>query len=103
MAKSKNDTKSIKHKASTPERRENLLISLSYDLAEARLREGTASAQEVVHFLKLGSTKEKLEKEYLEQKVELSKAKTEALKSAKEIEALYVKAMDAMKSYSGDN
>ena len=50
-------------KAFTPEGRENQLISFAYDLVEKRLREGTATAQETVHFLKMGSTKSRLEKE----------------------------------------
>ena len=49
--------------ALTPEARENQLISIAYDLVEKRLLEGTASSQETTHFLKLGSTKERKEKE----------------------------------------
>ena len=36
------------------------------DLAEQRLRDGTASSQEVTYWLRLGSRKEKLEQEMLE-------------------------------------
>ena len=52
--------------ATSPEARENQLISLAYDLVEQRLRDGTATSQETVHFLKLGSTKDRIEKEILE-------------------------------------
>ena len=38
-----------------PENREMQLTALAYDAAEQRLRDGTASAQEIVYFLKLGS------------------------------------------------
>ena len=48
--------------ALTPEARENQLISLASDLAEKQLREGTASSQVITHYLKLGSTKERIEK-----------------------------------------
>ena len=87
--------------ALTPEARENQLIYLATDLAEKQLREGTASSQVITHYLKLGSTKEKIEKEILERQKELITAKTEALKSNKKIEELYENAITAMKRYSG--
>lgn len=89
--------------ALTPEARENQLISLAVDLAEKQLQEGTASSQVLTHYLKLASTKERIEKELLEKKKELLEAKTEALKSAKRIEELYVDAITAMKKYSGND
>lgn len=89
------------HPARTPEARENQLISLAYDLAEERLREGTATSAEVVHFLKLGSLKERQELELNKKKMELMTAKTEALQSAKRIEELYGAAIKAMQKYSG--
>lgn len=85
--------------ASTPEARENQLISMATDLAEKQLAEGTASSQVITHFLKLGSTKEKLELEKLKKENELLVAKTESLESAKRVEDLYVKAMEAFKGY----
>jgi hypothetical protein len=87
--------------ALTPEARENQLISLAVDLAEQQLREGTASSQVITHYLKLGSTKERIEKEILEKQKELISAKTENLKSAKRIEELYADAINAMRKYSG--
>ena len=87
--------------ATTPEARENQLISLAVDLAERQLVEGTASSQVITHYLKLGSTKERIEKEILEKQKILIEAKTEALQSAKRIEELYSNALNAMKSYSG--
>lgn len=87
--------------ALTPEARENQLISLAVDLAEEQLRQGTASSQVITHFLKLGSTKEKIEKEILEKQKELIAAKTETLQSAKRVEELYSNALNAMKKYSG--
>lgn len=89
--------------ALTPESRENQLISLAVDLAEKQLQEGTASSQVITHYLKLGSTKEKIEKEILMQQKELISAKTEALKSAKRIEELYTNAIKAMRTYGGHN
>ena len=87
--------------ALTPESRENQLISLAVDLAEKQLQEGTASSQVITHYLKLGSTKERIEKEILEKQKELISAKTDALKSAKRIEALYEDAIKAMNTYKG--
>lgn len=85
----------------TPEARENQMISLAVDLAEKQLMEGTASAQVITHYLKLGSTKERIEKEILEKQKDLITAKTENLQSAKRIEELYDKAISAMRDYSG--
>lgn len=87
--------------ALTPEARENQLIALATNLAEKQLIEGTASSQVITHYLKLGSTKERIEKEILEKQKELISAKTEALQSAKRIEELYTDAINAMKRYSG--
>ena len=87
--------------ALSPEARENQLISLSVDLAEKQLREGTASSQVITHFLKMGSTKERLERERLEEENKLLRAKTEALQTAKNVETLYADAIKAMKTYSG--
>ena len=71
--------------ALTPEARENQMISLAVDLAEKQLMEGTASSQVITHYLKLGSTKERIEKEILEKQKELISPKTESLQSAKRI------------------
>jgi hypothetical protein len=87
--------------ATTPEARENQLISLAVDLAEKQLSKGTASSQVISHYLRLGSTKEHLEKEILKSKKILIQAKTEALQSAKKIEELYTNALNAMRTYSG--
>lgn len=92
---------SAPHPARTPEARENQMIALAYDLAEERLRQGTATSAEVVHFLKLGSLKERQELELTKKKMELMQAKTEALQSAKRIEELYGAAIAAMRRYSG--
>ena len=87
--------------ALSPEARENQLVSLAVDLAEKQLRDGTASSQVITHYLKLGSTKQKIEKEILEKQKELIEAKTQSLQSAKRIEELYANALDAMRNYSG--
>lgn len=88
--------------ALNPEARENQMVSLAVDLAEKQLLEGTASSQVITHYLKIGSTKERIEKEILEKQKELIDAKTQALHSAKRVEELYANALKAMKSYSGN-
>lgn len=87
--------------ATTPEGRENQLIAMAHDLAEKQILEGTASSQVIAHFLKLGSTKDRLEREKLQRENELLKAKTDAVQSSKKTEELYKNALAAMKSYSG--
>lgn len=98
---SEKDTPKKMRPATTPEARENQLIALAVDLAEKQLLEGTASSQVITHYLKLGSTKERIEREILENQKELIKAKTETLQSTKKIEELYTNAINAMKNYSG--
>jgi hypothetical protein len=87
--------------ALTPEARENQLISLAIDLVEQRLLDGTASSQVITHYLKLGSTKERIEKEILVKQKDFITAKTEALQSAKRVEDLYDEAIKAMRRYNG--
>lgn len=87
--------------ALTPEARENQLINLAVDLAEKQLSEGTASAQVITHYLKLGSIKERLEREKLEQENQYLRAKTESIQSARRIEELYENALSAIREYSG--
>ena len=100
MGKNKQEEKRIRP-ALTPESREDQLVALAINLAEKQLLEGTASAQVISHFLKIGSTKERIEKEILEEQKDLIKAKTEALKSEKRVEELYQEALDAMRRYAG--
>ena len=101
MAKTKTAKKT--RPALSPEARENQLISRAVDLAEKQLIEGTASSQVITHYLKLGSTKERIEKEILEKQKELISAKTEAMRSAKRVEELYANALNAMRRYSGQS
>lgn len=89
--------------ALTPEARENQMISLAVDLAERQLLEGNASSQVITHYLKLGSTKERIEKEILEKQKDLIEAKTQTLQSAQRIEELYSNALNAIKKYSGQD
>lgn len=87
----------------TPDAKENQMIALAMVMAEKQLRDGTASSQVITHFLKLGSSKERLEQEILEKQATLLEAKTESLKSTKVMEELYSDALKAMKIYKGED
>lgn len=88
--------------AINPEMREQQLISLAVDLVEQRLRDGTASAQETVHFLKLASTKAKHDTERAALENDLIRAKTNAIRDQADMKTLYKDAIEAMKRYSGN-
>lgn len=85
----------------SPEELESRLISLAADEAERQMSEGIASAQVVVHFLKLGSSRERLEQEKLRHETEMLEVKRESIKNAENAEVLYREALSAMRKYSG--
>lgn len=89
--------------ATTPDGRENQLVALAVDLAEKQIREGTVSSQVLTHYLKLGSSRERLEQERLRRENHLLAAKAEAMASAKRVEELYGKALNAMRTYAGQD
>jgi hypothetical protein len=91
----------IRHRARTPEVREQQLVAAAYDLAEQQIYAGTASAQVITTFLKAGSSREKLEQERLQHENELLIAKRAAMESAARVEELYLGALNAMRSYQG--
>lgn len=86
---------------SSPEAIENEMINLAYKEVEYRIRNHQASSQELVHFLRMGSEKERLEREKLEAEMELQKVKAAAIEASKHSEELYQNAIEAMKLYSG--
>ena len=83
--------------------RENQLISMAVDLVEKQLEDGTASAQVISHYLKLGSTREQLEQERLRNENLVLQAKVDSMASAKRIEELYTSALEAMRRYQGQD
>ena len=88
--------------ATTPEGREQQMTALAVDAIEKRIRNGTASAQELTYFAKAGSPNARLERKILEQQHELLMAKTEAIKSQAHTEELYKNALSAMRTYQGN-
>jgi hypothetical protein len=89
--------------ATTPQARENQLIGMAYDEAERQIRNKTASSQVITHFLKLGSEKERLERQKLEAENRLLMARVEQLASSANTEALYKEALDAFRGYRGED
>lgn len=87
--------------ARTPEERERQVTALAVDLAERQLREGTASAQVITHYLKASSTREQLEQEKLRRENIVLAAKAEALETGKVMVKLYEDAIVAMRGYAG--
>lgn len=77
------------------------MVNAAIDLAEEQIRQGTASSQVITHFLKLGSTRERLEQERIAHENELLQVKREAIESQKRIEDLYANAIGAMRAYQG--
>lgn len=87
--------------ATTPQARENQMISLAVELAERQMNQGTASAQVITHYLKLGTAKESLERKKLENENALLKARVENIASAAQSSEMYTQALNAMRAYSG--
>lgn len=77
------------------------MISLAERVAEQQMIDGTASAQVITHYLKLGSTREQLEQQRLAGEVKLQEAKIEAMASTQRLEEMYAKAIYALRGYQG--
>lgn len=87
--------------ARTMEEREQILINYAMDLAEKQLLEGTASSQTINHFLQLGDSTRDLKTERIRQQTALYSTKVDAIKSSQQNEEKAMKAVEAMKRYSG--
>lgn len=85
----------------TPEAEEQQLIHLAYLRTKERLENGTASSQEIVHFLKMGSAQAQIENEKHRMEMELMQAKIESLEAMQRTESAYLDAINAFKLYSG--
>jgi len=100
MGSRRDSPRSRRPPATTPERREQQLIAAAIELAEKQILEGKASSQVITHFLKLGTTREKLEQDRLRNENALTQAKIEQLASEARVEELYANAIKAMRSYA---
>lgn len=104
MAAARNEAPPTRPKlppAKTLEARENQLISKAMDLVEQRIEAGTASAQEVTHFLKLGTVREQLERDKIRREIQFMDAKEEQMKSGEASAQIAAEALAAMRRYSG--
>lgn len=105
MARPRKDAEEVTPKrrpATSAEQRERQLIGMSYDYAEDQFRSGRATSQLAVHFLKLGTEREILEREKLQSENELLKARVEQLASNARVEELLENAIEAFRSYQPD-
>lgn len=78
------------------------LIALAYDEVERRIRNHEATSQELVHFLKMGSGREKQERKLMVKNEALLGAKTEAIEQQKVTDLYMQDALKAFKVYAGD-
>lgn len=85
---------------STPDAREQQLVSLAVDLAEKQLKDGTASSAVMTHYLKIASKRETLEREILEKQSAFLEAKASTINKDKESQDLAKAAIEAMKNYN---
>jgi hypothetical protein len=88
-------------RATTPEGREQQLVALAVDVAEEMMRNGNAPAQIVTHYLKIGSTREKIELELKREEIEVAKMRRETMAAQARIETVYADALAAMREYQG--
>lgn len=87
--------------ATSAEEREQQMIEYADQLAEKQLLEGTASSQVMTHYLKLGTTREKLEQEKIRNENLRLQAQIAQLESQQRAEELMVELLQTMKIYAG--
>lgn len=100
-AQKRSDSPPRRRPATTPEARERQMIGLADRLAEKRLREGTATAQEILHYVRLGSSREELEQTKIKYENLLREAQIEQIQGQERLEDLYKNALAAMSEYQG--
>ncbi len=88
--------------AMTPEARENQLINLATNLAEKQLREGTASSQVIIHYLKQATLKAQIELERIKMENKLIEAKIASLKANELSKEMYERLLKVFSKYSGN-
>lgn len=88
--------------AATLEGREDQLITAAMNLVERRIHDGTASAQETVHFLRAGSRINQYQLEKLKNENEVLKTRVKEMESRKSGDELLARALAAFRGYSGE-
>lgn len=87
--------------ATTPKDREQQMIAYADQLAEQQILAGTASSQVITHYLKLGTSRERLEQEKLKQENLRLEAQIAHLKSQQRSEELMEEVLEKMRLYAG--
>ncbi len=87
--------------ARTIDGRNDQLIAAAFDLVERRIHEGTASAQETVHFLRMGSTRARLDEEKLRAENLVLETRVKEMEGRRSGEDMYNRALLAFRGYAG--
>lgn len=82
-----------------PDDIENEMISLAMKQAKKQLENGTAPASTVNYLLKLGSSRERIEREVIKNQAALLQAKADSIEEGKSEKQAYLDAIDAIKNY----
>lgn len=85
----------------TSEGLESYLINLAMMKAKEMMENGTAPAQIISHFLKLGTEKARFEREKLKADTQLALSKAERLEAQQRSEEVAARALEAFKRYAG--
>lgn len=97
-----NSSKPRGRPATTPEAREMQMVSMAFDLVEERLANGTASAQETLHYLRIGATEQREKIKKLENENKLLEARVEQISASQHNSELYEDVIRMMKIYTGE-
>lgn len=89
--------------ARTPEEREKQLIASAVDLVERQIAEGTVSSQVLSHYVRMASTRNRLEEQKLRHETERLRIQNEDAALAREREADYAQVLRALQSYRGES
>lgn len=87
--------------ATTPEEREQQMIGYADQLAEKQLLDGSASAQVISHYLKLGSTRERLEQTRIHNENLKLQAQIAQIQSQQRTEELVAEVKEVLMLYGG--
>lgn len=89
--------------ARTREERQAQLINAAEERAYQQIMDGTASSQVIVHYLRLADARERnnLEKEKLQEEINLLQARTKNYASLEDSKELLEKALTAFSEYRG--
>lgn len=84
------------------EEMERCLAYQAYKLAEKQIQDGTAKAQVITHFLKLGSPRESIERKALQAKIQLLESQIKRNEVEMQTQQLLIEALDALRNYRGE-